>query len=112
MVDLFDQLTGGFVEPVSARHFPISVSACPRPVRYVWPRQLDLNGGDRAMKETVVISVRAEGVGLPATFDLQSGGRLGMRLVDAFARQLQGKLQVLRDTGTEFVLALPLTQRS
>jgi len=27
--------TGGFVEPVSARHFPISVSACPRPVRYV-----------------------------------------------------------------------------
>ena len=27
--------TGGFVKPVSARHFPISVSACPRPVRYV-----------------------------------------------------------------------------
>jgi two-component sensor histidine kinase len=52
-------------------------------------------------KETVVISVRDEGVGLPATFDLQSGGRLGMRLVDAFARQLQGKLQVLRDAGTE-----------
>jgi hypothetical protein len=25
--------TGGFAAPVSARHFPISVSACPRPVR-------------------------------------------------------------------------------
>ena len=27
--------TGGFAAPVSARHFPISVSAYPRPVRYV-----------------------------------------------------------------------------
>ena len=27
--------TGSFAAPVSARHFPISVSACPRPVRYV-----------------------------------------------------------------------------
>jgi hypothetical protein len=31
----FQVRTGGFVGPVSARHFPISVSACPRPVRYV-----------------------------------------------------------------------------
>jgi hypothetical protein len=31
----FQVRTGGFVEPVSARHFPISVSACLRPVRYV-----------------------------------------------------------------------------
>jgi len=31
----FQVRTGGFVEPVSARHFPISVSARPRPVRYV-----------------------------------------------------------------------------
>jgi hypothetical protein len=29
----FQVRTGGFVEPVSARHFPISVSARPRPVR-------------------------------------------------------------------------------
>jgi hypothetical protein len=27
--------TGGFAAPVSGRHFPISVSAYPRPVRYV-----------------------------------------------------------------------------
>jgi len=27
--------TGGLAVPVSTRHFPISVSACPRPVRYV-----------------------------------------------------------------------------
>ncbi len=31
----FRSRTGGFRAPVSARHFPISVSACRRPVRYV-----------------------------------------------------------------------------
>ncbi len=30
----FQVWTGGFTAPVSARHFPISVSACLRPVRY------------------------------------------------------------------------------
>jgi two-component sensor histidine kinase len=59
--------------------------------------------------ETVVISVRDEGVGLPPTFDIESGHRLGMRLVDAFSRQLQGELEVLRrQPGTEFVLTVPL----
>jgi two-component sensor histidine kinase len=63
----------------------------------------------RGPEESVVISVRDEGVGLPPTFDLKSGQRLGMRLVDAFTEQLQGDLQVVRrNPGTEFVLALPL----
>jgi two-component sensor histidine kinase len=63
----------------------------------------------RGPEESVVISVRDEGVGLPPTFDLKSGQRLGMRLVDAFTQQLQGELQVVRrNPGTEFVLALPL----
>jgi two-component sensor histidine kinase len=60
---------------------------------------------------TAELSVRDEGVGLPATFDLKSGKRLGMRLVNAFAQQLQGELQVLRrDLGTEFILKFPITR--
>ncbi len=67
----------------------------------------------RAAKESVVISVRDAGVGLPPAFDIKSGRRLGMRLVDAFAQQLQGDLQVLRkEPGTEFVLTLPIKPRS
>src|SRR3954451_25423957 len=63
----------------------------------------------RAPKDNVVISVRDEGVGLPTTFDIKSGRRLGMRLVGSFSAQLQGDLQVLRkDPGTEFVLTMPL----
>jgi two-component sensor histidine kinase len=64
---------------------------------------LGLASGDAA-----VISVRDEGAGLPPEFD-QKAGRLGMRLVRAFAEQLRGDLQVFRkDPGTEFVLKFPL----
>jgi two-component sensor histidine kinase len=63
----------------------------------------------REPKDTVVISVRDEGVGLPPSFDIKSGRRLGMRLVDSFAQQLQGNLQVLRkEPGTEFILTVPI----
>ena len=63
--------------------------------------------------EDTVISVRDEGMGLPATFDINSGRRLGMRLVNSFSRQLNGDLQVLRkNPGTEFVLTMPLHPRS
>ena len=66
----------------------------------------------RASEGTVRITVRDEGVGLPPTFDIKSGRRLGMRLVDAFAQQLQGNLQVLRkEPGTEFVLTFPINSR-
>lgn len=62
----------------------------------------------RDTEDSVLISVRDEGIGLPPQFDLQSG-RLGMRLVNSFAQQLQGELQVLRrDPGAEFVLNFPL----
>jgi two-component sensor histidine kinase len=67
----------------------------------------------RGAEETVMTSVRDEGVGLPAGFDLKSGRRLGMRLVNSLAQQLQGDLQVFRrNPGTEFVLTIPLKPRS
>jgi two-component sensor histidine kinase len=67
----------------------------------------------RVPQDAVVISVRDKGVGLPPTFDIKSGQRLGMRLVDAFAQQLQGNLQVLRkEPGTEFVLTVPINPRA
>jgi two-component sensor histidine kinase len=61
----------------------------------------------RGSNQSIIISVRDEGVGLPPTFDVKSGQGLGMRLVDAFSQQLQAELQVIRrDPGTEFVLTL------
>ena len=67
----------------------------------------------RGPTDNLIISVRDEGVGLPPSFDLKSGRRLGMRLVDAFARQLEGDLQVSRrQPGTEFVLTMPVDRRT
>ena len=61
----------------------------------------------RSSEKSVAISVRDEGAGLPTQFD-QKSGRLGMRLINSFAQQLQGDLQVLRkEPGTEFVLTFP-----
>jgi two-component sensor histidine kinase len=63
----------------------------------------------RGPEGTITISVRDQGAGLPQDFDLHSKRRLGMRLVNAFATQLQGDLQVRRlQPGTEFLLAIPL----
>jgi len=62
----------------------------------------------RGENETTSVSVRDEGVGLPPGFDLKSGQRLGMRLVNAFITQLSATLEVQRrQPGTEFVLSIP-----
>jgi two-component sensor histidine kinase len=59
----------------------------------------------RQAESTIVITVRD---GLPADFDDKAGRRLGMRLVNAFTRQLQGNLEVLRNApGTQFVVTIP-----
>jgi two-component sensor histidine kinase len=58
--------------------------------------------------DALVISVRDEGEGLPADFDLARPKGLGMRLVMAFVGQLGGTLAVhARDPGTEFVVTIP-----
>jgi two-component sensor histidine kinase len=63
--------------------------------------------------ERTRLTVRDEGVGLPADFDLKTGRRLGMRLVNAFTKQLHGELQIVRrKPGTEFILAIPASARS
>jgi two-component sensor histidine kinase len=63
----------------------------------------------RQDENAIVIAVRDEGLGLPASFEIKTERRLGMRLVNAFTRQLQGDLQVVRKApGTEFILHIPV----
>jgi two-component sensor histidine kinase len=60
----------------------------------------------------ILVSVRDEGVGLPANFDVKTGRRLGLRLVRAFTEQLRGELQVVRrEPGTEFAVTVPTNGR-
>lgn len=61
-----------------------------------------------AGQDALVISVRDEGDGLPADFNLARPKGLGMRIVMAFVGQLGGTLAVeARRPGTEFVVTIP-----
>ena len=63
----------------------------------------------RTEKGLVLISVRDEGVGLPAGFDPLTSKRLGSRLVNALAKQLGAELtQPVSAIGTNFALLIPL----
>jgi hypothetical protein len=51
--------------------------------------------------------VRDEGIGLPPEIDETTSTGLGMRLVSAFAKQLNGSVEVKRHApGTEFVVSV------
>ena len=60
-------------------------------------------------KQAVLISVRDEGVGLPADFNPTTSKRLGTRLVNALAKQLGAELTRSSSAiGTNFTLLVPL----
>ena len=63
--------------------------------------------------ESVLISVRDEGVGLPADFDPATSKRLGTRLVNALAKQLGAELtRPMSTIGANFTLLVPLQPSS
>jgi two-component sensor histidine kinase len=60
-------------------------------------------------KDLIQISVRDEGVGLPASFDPPTSKRLGSRLINALAKQLGAELtQPVSAIGAIFLLIIPL----
>jgi two-component sensor histidine kinase len=59
--------------------------------------------------DTIEVSVRDDGVGLPKSFQANKNGGLGMRIVGALTKQLNGRIEQRSGvTGTEFVLSFPL----
>ena len=63
---------------------------------------------DRDTQDSIVISVRDEGGGLPPDFDVHKAKGLGMRIVTTFAKQVNATIVVRsREPGTEFVLLMP-----
>ena len=61
-----------------------------------------------AGKDKLSISVRDEGAGLPPDFDLAKPKGLGMRIITAFVKQLNGTLEIRNlNPGAEFVITIP-----
>jgi two-component sensor histidine kinase len=60
-------------------------------------------------QQSILISVRDEGAGLPSDFDPASRKRLGTRLVNALSQQLKGELtRPASLSGVMFTLVIPL----
>ncbi len=80
--------------------------------KYAYPDRLEGSIWVRLVqteKQAVLISVRDEGVGLPADFNPATSKRLGTRLVTALAKQLGAELtRPLSPTGTNFTLLVPM----
>jgi two-component sensor histidine kinase len=75
-----------------------------RPSGTIWVRVLL-----QSDKQTILISVRDEGVGLPAGYDSTTSRRLGTRLVNALSKQLGGELTLpTSPVGADFTLFIPL----
>jgi two-component sensor histidine kinase len=64
-------------------------------------------------QQSILISVRDEGVGLPAGFDPETSKRLGTRMVNALSNQLGGEVtRLTAPIGTNFTLVIPLGNSS
>ena len=63
----------------------------------------------RSDKNSIFVSVRDEGAGLPAGFDPTTSKRLGTRLVNALSKQLGAELtRPISPAGANFTLLVPL----
>jgi two-component sensor histidine kinase len=70
---------------------------------------IQVRAAPQTARQSILISVRDEGVGLPPGFDPETSKRLGTRMVNALSKQLGG--EVTRQTapiGTNFTLVIPL----
>ncbi|WP_155402082.1 PAS domain-containing protein [Methanosarcina mazei] len=55
-------------------------------------------------KNSFVLIVSDNGTGVPESFDLKNPEGLGIQLVTALVDQLEGKIELKRDPGTEFII--------
>jgi PAS domain S-box-containing protein len=56
----------------------------------------------------VTISVSDNGTGMPENFDLNHSPSLGLSLVHTLVEQLEGHIDIVRDSGTTFRVAFPV----
>lgn len=65
---------------------------------------------ERLDESTLQLVVADNGVGLPAHIQVESARTLGLDLVRIFSRQLEGRLDVRHNQGTEFILRFDFRQ--
>jgi two-component sensor histidine kinase len=79
--------------------------------KYAYPagEEAHVRVESRQSGDALLVEVSDEGAGLPADFDPQRSGGLGMRLILALVTQLDARLDIARlSKGTRFTITVPL----
>ncbi|HWE86811.1 MAG TPA: chemotaxis protein CheB [Terracidiphilus sp.] len=58
------------------------------------------------------LEVSDDGIGLPADVDLQNVNSMGLQLIQLLVQQLNGSMNVVRDSGTQIAISFPQNLRS
>ncbi|WP_052723298.1 sensor histidine kinase [Methanosarcina barkeri] len=59
---------------------------------------------EKVQSTSFILIVSDNGIGMPGDFDLKNPASLGMQLVTTLIDQLEGKLELKKDNGTEFTV--------
>ena len=57
------------------------------------------------------LTVEDNGVGVPESLDIQNSETLGLQLITTLVDQLDGELELKRDSGTEFIIRFTVTEK-
>ncbi|MEI8331238.1 MAG: histidine kinase dimerization/phosphoacceptor domain -containing protein [Methanomicrobiales archaeon] len=82
-------------------------------LKYAFPggQSGNLSVSSTVYENSIVVNVRDDGQGIPASLDWKHAESLGLHLVQMLTRQLKGTVELSRENGTEFTLTIPLAQR-
>ena len=58
-----------------------------------------------------ILTVSDNGIGMPEILDLENPGGLGIQLVTTLVDQLEGEIELKRDSGTEFTIRFTVAQK-
>ncbi|OUL36219.1 hypothetical protein BV372_08410 [Nostoc sp. T09] len=62
----------------------------------------------KILENRILLTIRDNGIGLPANFNFTDTASLGWQLVDALASQLIGDINIHSDIGVEFQISFPI----
>ncbi|MGB9927006.1 MAG: PAS domain S-box protein [Methanosarcina sp.] len=64
---------------------------------------------ERSMRYKLIVS--DNGIGIPESINLEDSNTLGIQLVTILVDQLDGELELNRESGTEFIISVPVTKK-
>ena len=78
-------------------------------LKYAFPegRSGEIKINFQSSRGEIIITVSDNGIGLPENVNLQKTESLGLQIVLALTKQLQGKIEIGRSKGTEFRITFP-----